>query len=399
MPFDMVINVWLSNLADMATAAKLLQEAGLEFRCCPDIDALIAQAPREAGALLLEEEGLSAPALEKLRGALSGQPPWSALPVILLVKRSGSTVPRKPWAQWIGNLTVVDRPVTSLALVTVLKMALQSRRQQYEVRDLLANLQELNRSLEQRVAERTEQLKRSNMDLEQFAHVASHDLQEPLRMVASFLSLLRDHSQDQLDDKDKEYIAFACDGANRMKALVSDLLEYCSARGRELVLEPAILQAILGTVLINLKIRIEDSGAIITHDPLPTIMADVHLIERVLQNLICNALKFRSPERPVEVHIGARRVPGAPWKDVPDDASAANAFWLFFVRDNGIGLDPHFHDRIFQIFQRQHGRDKYEGTGIGLAICQNIIQRHGGRIWVESEPGKGATFFFTLPGE
>lgn len=227
-------------------------------------------------------------------------------------------------------------------------------------------------------------LARSNQDLEQFAHVASHDLQEPLRMVASFLNLIRERYNPILDDRGREYIAFAVDGANRMAALIHDLLEYGRMGGRDFVLEPTDLQAVLGTVLINLKLRIEDVGATITHDPLPTLTVDARHFERVLQNLIGNALKFKA-DRPPEIHIGAQRL------DASDDV------WLFSVRDNGIGIDPQFRERVFQIFQRLHDRDAYEGTGVGLAICKRIIERLGGRIWVESELGKGATFFFTLP--
>jgi len=234
-------------------------------------------------------------------------------------------------------------------------------------------------------------------------------------MVESFLTLLQENYQHKLDDKGRDYIAFACDGAHRMKALVSDLLEYARVGGLELALEPVNLQAVLGTVLINLKVRIEENNAIITHDPLPTITADAHLIERVLQNIIGNALKFRDPNRRLEIHIGTKRIQlsqsGPPIQ--ARDQARAESFtsqprtmkpepsdsWIFYVRDNGIGIDPRFKDRIFQIFQRLHGREEYEGTGIGLAICQTIIQRHGGHIWVESEPGKGSTFFFTLSGD
>jgi len=416
---DSVIRVWLASPSDMEAAVRLLQQAGLDFQACTDIHSLIAQAAQEVGALLLEEEGLTVQALEKLNGFLSGQPPWSDLPVILLVKRVASTGPVKPWSQWIRNLTVVDRPVTSPALISVLRMALQARQRQHEVRDLLARLLELNRNLEQRVAERTAQLELSNKELEQFASIASHDLQEPLRTVGGFLRLLEERCQDKLDAKAKGYISYAADGAKRMSALITDLLKYSRAGGQDLVLASTNVDAVLGVALINLKHAIRDSGAVVAHDPLPTVMADAGQIAQVIQNLIGNAIKFRSADRQCQVHVSARKVMGhqslgrgplggdgsSPMIDAPltNDATKSpmtdDFFWLFSVRDNGIGIDPRFKDRIFLIFQRLHGPDRYEGTGIGLAICKKIVERHGGRIWVESTVGEGSAFCFTLPAQ
>lgn len=227
-----------------------------------------------------------------------------------------------------------------------------------------------------------EELLRSNHDLEQFASIASHDMQEPLRMVSGFVELLGQRYGDKLDDKAKEYIAFAVDGAKRMSALISDLLRYSRAGGMDLVLASTSIDAVLGTVLINMKSSIVESGADITHDPLPTAMVDVGQFTQLLQNLIGNAIKFRGADRPCRVHVSAE---------------AKGNEWVFSVRDNGIGIDPQFKDRIFAIFERLHGRDEYEGTGIGLAICRKIVERHGGRIWVESTPGEGSVFFFTIP--
>ncbi len=229
--------------------------------------------------------------------------------------------------------------------------------------------------LEESVAE----LGRSNAELQQFAYVASHDLQEPLRMVSSYTQLLAKRYAGKLDSDADEFIAFAVDGAMRMQRLIQDLLAYSrvSTGGRQF--KPTSAETALGYALDNLRYVMKESGAVVTHDPLPTVMGDEKQLEQLFQNLLSNAIKFRGHEPP-RIHVSAR----------------TDANWLFSIRDNGIGLDPQYADRIFVIFQRLHNRQEYPGTGIGLAICKKIVERHGGRIWVESEPGKGATFYFTI---
>jgi PAS domain S-box-containing protein len=234
---------------------------------------------------------------------------------------------------------------------------------------------------EQILAEQANDLRRSNADLEKFAYVASHDLQEPLRMVASYVQLLQRRYQGRLDARADEFIAFAVDGAKRMQDLLHDLLAYSRLASRGRILEAVDLEAVLNEVLANLAMATQESGAAVTNDPLPTILADRTQMVQLLQNLIGNAIKFRSPETP-RVHIGVTR----------HDQECC-----FCVRDNGIGIDCQYGERIFVIFQRLHGRAEYPGTGIGLAICKKIVEYHGGRIWVESTPGKGAAFYFTIP--
>ncbi|MCX7670098.1 MAG: ATP-binding protein, partial [Anaerolineae bacterium] len=231
------------------------------------------------------------------------------------------------------------------------------------------------------------ELQRSNTDLEQFAHVVSHDLQEPLRMVIGFLELLAERYQGRLDRDAEEFIGFAVDGARRMQNLIHALLEYArvSTRGQEL--RPVDANQVLAEAFWNLGLAIAEAGARVTHDPLPTVLADPMQLMQLFQNLIGNALKFRRAEPPV-VHISARPA---------TCAETGAAMWEFQVRDNGIGIAPENIGRIFGLFERLHTRQKYPGEGIGLAVCKKIVERHGGRIWVESVPEEGSTFHFTLP--
>jgi PAS domain S-box-containing protein len=224
-------------------------------------------------------------------------------------------------------------------------------------------------------------LRRSNDELQQFAYVASHDLQEPLRLVTSYLQILESRYSDKLDSDAHEFIAFAVDGAARMKALITDLLTYSRVDGAEKAFVEFDMQNALDKALANLSLKIEDSKALITHDNLPRIRADRVQIIQLFQNLIGNAIKFQRGRTP-QIHISAEQ---------------KGSEWLFGVHDNGIGIAPEFLERIFVIFQRLHRREEYPGTGIGLAICKKVVERHGGQIWVESVLGEGTTFYFTLP--
>ncbi len=263
---------------------------------------------------------------------------------------------------WFNSVLIDDRGRT----LSVLSMVL----------DITAQI-EADNGLKQ-LAER---LASSNSELQQFAYVASHDLQEPLRMVISYLTLLEKRFRENIDPEAKEFIKYAVDGGKRMKDLIDDILEYSRVDTAGNSFKLVDMNELVQRTTLALKVSIDETGATITTDPLPTVNADESQIIQVLQNLISNAIKFHGRDAPA-VHISASVGPGE---------------WTFSVRDNGIGLDMKYADKIFQMFQRLHARDQFSGTGVGLAITKKIIGRHGGRIWVESEEGKGATFFFTIP--
>ena len=241
----------------------------------------------------------------------------------------------------------------------------------------------VRKSSEEHLVKTVGELKRSNDELQQFAYVASHDLQEPLRMVASYTQLLAQRYKGRLDSDADEFIAYAVDGSTRMQGLIQDLLSYSRAGTNAKVLREISSEGVLKEALASLQVTIEESGAVVTHDALPTVSTDEMLLTQVFQNLVGNAIKYHGGQVP-HVHISASKNGGNEW--------------MFSVRDNGLGIDPQYFDRIFILFQRLHGPTEFKGTGIGLAICKKVLEGLGGRIWVESQLERGSTFYFTLPG-
>jgi len=331
----------------------------------------------EAGATAVRE-GVGREYMEKIRVAIAGMKREEDRLLVLRTAELEASSRQTEVALVVGDsLGLLFLAAAGLVIYDEMR---QRGRAEEEIR-------KLNEGLERKVAERTAELaeraldlERSNRDLQQFAYVASHDLQEPLRTVASFTQLLAKRYSDKLDDKAREFIGFAVDGSKRMQTLINDLLSFSRVGTQGKALGAVNSDAVLDAVLKGLKRSIEESGAMITRDQLPTVLADEVQLTQLLQNLVGNAIKFQGAGVP-RIHIGAERN-GSEWK--------------ISVRDNGIGISPEHHERIFVIFQRLHNKTQYPGTGIGLAICKKIAERHGGRIWVEPTAGGGSTFRFTI---
>ncbi|MCK0116628.1 MULTISPECIES: sensor histidine kinase [Isoptericola] len=270
-----------------------------------------------------------------------------------------------------GEVAALSRDVENMRRELVQQVA-EAREAHAEAEDAQDRLQEQARELE-----------RSNRDLEQFAYVASHDLQEPLRKVASFTQLLQKRYGGQLDDRADQYIAFAVDGAHRMQRLIQDLLSFSRVGRSGVAHEDVDLESVLRQVLADLSQRIEDEGAEVTHDPLPVVRGEKGLLTMLLRNVVGNALKFRHPDRPPRVHVTARR-------------GEDGASWELACSDNGIGIDPQYAERVFVIFQRLHPKEVYSGTGIGLALVKRVVEHHGGRVWIDPDATQGTTIRWTL---
>jgi signal transduction histidine kinase len=350
---------------------QTLAQAGIDAHPCDAPEQVGRQLVEGAAAVVVTPEALGDGGVDVIAEALRKQPSWSDLPILILTPGGELTERIKgnlKVFEPLGNTTLLERPVRTTMLISVVRTALRARLRQYEIRDHL-----LERSS---VAE---ELSRNNEDLRQFALVAAHDLQEPIRTIASFAQLIAIRYQGKLDPDADEFISHIVGGAHRMSRLVEDLLTFAQLSTRPTVLSSQDAQSMLETALFNLAAKIKESGATITFDPLPRVMADQMQIVQVFQNLISNAIKYRS-NQPPRVHVSAH----------PDGAN-----WVFSVRDNGIGFKQEYAERIFGLFKRLHGRE-VPGTGIGLANCRKIMERHGARIWAVSEEGKGATFFFNL---
>ncbi len=305
---------------------------------------------------------------------LKANPRTRDIPVIFMTALSDTADKLTGFAA--GAVDYVTKPLNGAEVLARIDTHLTL----YALRQQLAGQ---NALLQQEIAARAETqaaLQRSNTELEQLAYVASHDMQEPLRMIASYLQLVAQRYHGRLDADADEFIGYAVDGAKRMQALINDLLAYSRVGTKARPFQPTATLSTLQTAMTQLRMAIEESGAQITHGVLPTVMGDPTQLLQLFQNLLANAIKFRR-DVAVQVHVDAEAVEGA---------------WRFSVRDNGIGMESDYFERIFVLFQRLHGRSEYPGTGIGLALCKKIVERHGGSITVESQPGVGSTFRFTI---
>lgn len=357
---------------DAPLTCDVLKRSHLEAQVCRSMTEFCAGVSSGAGAGILTEEALSAASIEQLAAALDQQPPWSDFPSIVLLNSgepSGRTLRILELLKPIGNMTLLERPVRVNTLLTVARSALRGRERQYQIRDYLVERKKSEEALE-----------RSNEDLERFAYAASHDLKEPLRLIGSYVQLLQKRYRGKMGDDADEYIDYVVSSVKRMDELIGDLLAYSRVGTSDRNFEENDCDAILKWTIMNLQMAIRETGALVTYEPLPTVVGDQSQLVQLFQNLLGNAIKYRGDEPP-QIHVSA---------------TIERDEWIFSVRDNGLGIEPKYHKQVFGIFKRLHGRER-PGTGIGLAICQRIVERHGGRIWLESEPGRGSTFYFSIP--
>jgi signal transduction histidine kinase len=351
---------------DSLLIAETLAADVLPTVVCRDADALLKMLEEGAAAAIIAEEALLPAAVARLGRWVTLQPPWSDIPFVVLTSHGvprPSTTRRARELEALCNVTFLERPVRPETVRTSMRAAVRARLRQYEMRD------------------RQETLARLNADLEQFAHSASHDLKEPIRNIAIYGELLGLQYSGVLDEQGRQFLEFMISGAKQIEILVNDLLLYTQAgSGVDEAPEPCPATKPLEDAIAGLREAIRESGALVDHDPLPDVrIREVHL-QQLFQNLIGNAIKYRR-EAP-HVHISAEDHDGQ---------------WIFSVKDNGIGFDPIYKEQVFGIFKRLHTSGKYSGTGMGLAICERIIQRYRGRIWATSQLGKGSTFFFAIP--
>jgi len=353
---------------DAALLSQTVASVDMQAQICRHSADLLEMLQHGAAAAMVTEEALSHNDVDGLADWLTSQPPWSDVPFIVITSRgraNAATAHKAQEFQALGNVTFLERPVRPETIEAATRSALRARMRQYEIR------------------RRQETLTRVNADLEQFAYSASHDLQEPIRNIAIYSGLLSRRYGNLLDEKGQEFLDYVNKGALRMEMLVRDLLAYTKAGSiADEVTELIEAERPLQNAMLNLAESIRQSDAQILYRSLPAVrIREVHL-QQLVQNLIGNALKYRSGNTP-QISISAEK----------DDC-----YWRFAIQDNGLGIDPEYKEKIFGLFKRLHVNDAYTGTGIGLAICQRIVNQYRGRIWVESEPEKGSTFFFTIPG-
>jgi signal transduction histidine kinase len=354
--------------------ADVLGAAGLDAEVCPTIADVCDALRSETGTVVIADESLSQANVATLSKILDGQEAWSDLPLIVLTGNGEPTdFSRYRWRllKPLGNVTLLQRPLRTETAVSAVEAALRARRRQYEVRALLKSLQKTNA-----------ELKATNRELEEFSYIASHDLQEPLRMVNIYVDLILRSVGAHPDDETSRFAAFVHKGIKRMEVILRDLLRFS-----RLIHEPpplaesASLSDALQDALQVLDGRLQDCGATIVCGAVPEVLGSQAQFSHVFENLISNCIKYRKRGEPLRVRISSQR-----------DGER----WVIAVEDNGIGFEQEHAVKIFGLFKRLH-RDEYPGTGVGLAICKRIVERHGGEIWAESYPGRGSRFSFAVP--
>ncbi len=358
---------------DSALICRVLERAGIPASVCATVEDLCSDLGDDIGAALISDESLTRGNVAALADVLNGQPPWSDLPLIITTSGGEATDAsrrRLELLEPLGNVSLLERPLRGETLVSAVRTPLRGRRRQHQLREIFLERERLVR-----------ELARSNEDLAQFAHVVSHDLQAPIRMVTCFSEMLAERYKEQLDTTAQEFIGTIQEGASTMEKLIRTLLNYATVGQAPLAPAKVGLGAVADAVVTTLGPTISELRAEVSYDDLPTVSGDPILLQQLVQNLVGNALKYRDPSVTPRVWISARK---------------KGQEWLVSVKDNGRGVASEHHDSIFQPFTRLHGAEIF-GTGIGLAVCRKIVKRHGGRIWIESAPGEGATFYFTLP--
>jgi signal transduction histidine kinase len=358
---------------------EVLNKAGVEGWVCRTLPELRSNILEGAGAVIIGDEALRANAIVSLAEDLQNQPSWSDLPVLIMTSASeemqGSL--RLNLLEPLGNVSLLERPLRRATLISSVRSALRARQRQYQIRDYI----DQRERDEQVIRESEASLRRANSELEEFAYVASHDVQEPLRMINSYTQLLLRRHVNQDNAQAQEYADIVRTGVRRVERLIQDLLSYSQMiQGGQTIDAVADLNGSLSEAIAVMKERIEESGATILYDSLPRVHGDEQQLAHVFQNLLSNALKYRRADEPLTVCITSLR---------------RGDEWVIAVADNGIGFDNEYAERIFGLFKRLH-RDEYPGTGLGLAICKRIIERHGGTIWADSKPGTGSKFLFAL---
>jgi signal transduction histidine kinase len=377
--------------SDSRLICDLLLQSGFDCLNCHDMDHLLAEARKGAAIIFLTEEALTHGAVRSLKELLVSQPSWSDLPVVVLASLVDPSIDKHGvLVELLGNgrnLTILNRPVHMPALVSVLRSLVRSRLRQYETGDLLRQLEESNAALRASEAERElyiKKLERSNEEIKQFTFVASHDLQEPLRKIQTFGSRLHE-IQTSLDKKGREDIERIVKSANRMAYLIRALRNYSDFTNKEHAFKCIDLAGTIREVIGDLEVSIRETEAQVEVSDLFTVQAFEEGMRQVFQNLIGNSIKYsKESERPI----------------IKISGLAENGWYRIYVEDNGIGFDEQYLDQIFRPFRRLHGeKSRYEGTGMGLAICRRVVELHGGTITARSIPGEGSTFIITLPLE